>query len=133
MTYLAEAPAKAKQIGLDALRIPYHIAKDVLPYPDDATLKASRIVVGILARRVAAGLVVEAIDVDVLTDYDAGRWSEVVFTIKVNLDSTAANQEWDSFLAELSDLAESQPNKEVASVLRDRIAIHFRWVHSSCV
>ncbi len=127
MTYLADPPARAKEIGLDILGVLYRISGEVLPYFDDVTVKASGVVARVLARRIAAGLAVEDVDVDVLTDYDAGQWSEVVFTVKVNLDSASANQEWDDTLAEISHLADRQHNKEVASALRNRISIHFRW------
>jgi len=121
------SPAAAIRTILDHLPVPYRIDVRVLPLLDRPTLKAVEIVTAILSERVSAGLTIEHVSIGILTDRDAGQWSELVFNIRVNLDSVGANQEWDNVLVKVSEEADGQVDGEVAVSLVEKIGIHFTW------
>lgn len=116
-----------KQLGLDRLGVRYDVNRQVLSLLDRPTLEAANIVTAVLSDSIAKGLPVEHVDVKPLTDYDAGQWQEVVFTIDVNLDSQDANEEWDSILDEIRAKADRQGDQTVIESLTERIGVHFRW------
>jgi hypothetical protein len=122
-----------KQLGLDQLQVPYTINKQVSFLLDRPTLEAANIVIAVLSDRIAKGLPVEHIDVKPLTDYDAGQWQELVFTIYVDLASQDANKEWDSILDEIGAKARRQGDETVINSLTERIGVHFRWKVSNHV
>lgn len=112
---------------LSQLRVPYEVDKEVLPLLNESTTQAVTIVTSILVDEVSRGLPVKHITIEPLIDRDAGQWSEVVFTIQVDLDSDDANRVWDSILTEVSEVADMQTGKEVAIALLGRIGIHLTW------
>jgi hypothetical protein len=119
--------AVEKQLGLDQLRVRYNIDTQVSSLLDRPTVEAANIVTAVLSDRIAKGLRVEHVDVTPLTDYDAGKWQELVFTIYVDLDSQDANKEWDSMLGEIRAKAHREGDEEVTESLTERIGVHFRW------
>jgi len=123
----------AKQLGFDQLQVPYNINTQVSSILDRPTLEAANIVTAVLSDRIAKGLSVEHVDVKLLTDYDAGQWQELVFTIYVDLDSQDANKQWDSILDEIRAKANRQGNKTVIDSLSQKIGVHFRWKVSNHV
>lgn len=122
-----------KQLGLDQLQVPYNINRQVSSLLDRPTLEATNIVIAVLSDRIAKGLPVEHVDVKPLTDYDAGQWQELVFTIYVDLNSQDANKEWDSMLDEIRAKAHRRGDETVIDSLSERIGVHFRWKVSNHV
>lgn len=116
-----------KQLELDQLQVPYNINTQVSSLLDRPTLEAANIVTAVLSDRIAKGLPVEHVDVKPLTDYDAGQWQELVFTIYVDLDSQDANKEWDGMLDEIRAKAHRRGDEIVIDSLSERIGVHFRW------
>lgn len=114
--------------ALSQLRVPYEVDKEVLPLLNESTTQAVNIVTGILNDEVSRGLPIKHITIEPLIDRDAGQWSEVVFTIQVDLDSDDANRAWDSILTEVSETADMQTDKIIAIALLERIGIHLAWV-----
>ncbi len=114
--------------ALSQLRIPFEVDKEVLPLLNESTTQAVTVATGILVDEVSRGLPVKHITIEPLIDRDAGQWSEVVFTIQVDLDSDDANRSWDSILTQISELADMQTDNEVAIALLERIGIHLTWV-----
>lgn len=113
---------------LTQLQVPHSISKNVLPLLDTSRLRAINIVTGIIVQHISQGLPVERVDIEALIDRDAGQWTEVVFALRVNLSSDEANRKWDDILNEVSHTASTQTDKEVATSLREKIGIHFRWI-----
>jgi len=122
-----------QQLRLDRLQVPYDIHGRVSFLLDRPTLEAANIVIAVLSDRIAKGLPVERVDVKPLTDYDAGQWQELAFTIYVDLASQDANREWDSILDEIGAKARRQGDETVINSLSERIGVHFRWKVSNHV
>lgn len=122
-----------KHLGLDRLQVPYHINRQASALLDRATSEAANIVTAVLSDRIVRGLPVEYVDVKPLTDYDAGQWQELVFTIYVDLTSEDANREWDSVLDETRAMAHRKGDATVIDALTERIGVHFRWKISNDV
>jgi hypothetical protein len=116
-----------KQLGLDRLGVGCNVNAQVSSLLDRPTLEAANIVTAVLSDSIAKGLPVEHVDVEPLTDYDAGQWQELVFTIDVNLDSQDANKEWDSILDEIRAEADRRGDEIVIESLTERIGVHFKW------
>lgn len=132
-----QAPEAAKLLtltrGLDQLSVPYQVDNGVLPLLNESVLQAAHIVIGILTDRILRGLQIKHVSVEPLLDRDAGQWSEVVFTIQVDLDSYEANHEWDNILDKVSKVAHKETNKEVVISLLEKIGIHFVWIKADHV
>jgi hypothetical protein len=122
-----------QQLRLDQLPVPHNINRQVSSLLDKPTLEAANIVIAVLSDRIAKGLPVERVDVKPLTDYDAGQWQELAFTIYVDLASQDANREWDSILDEIGARARRQGDETVIDSLSERIGVHFRWKVSNHV
>jgi hypothetical protein len=130
---VAHGEVVERQLGLDQLQVPYNINRQVSALLDRPTLEAANIVTAVLSDRIAKGLPVEHVDVKPLTDYDAGQWQELVFTIYVDLNSQDANKEWDNMLDEIGAKAHRQGDEIVIDSLSERIGVHFRWKVSNHV
>ncbi len=113
---------------LAQIQIPHHLDKEVLHLVDTPMLQAMNIVSRVLAKRISAGLRARDIEIEPLTDRVAGRWSEVVFVVRVDLSSEDANREWDSVLTEILEVANAQSDLQTANCLSENIGIHFEWV-----
>jgi hypothetical protein len=116
-----------QQLQLNQLSVPYNINEQVSFLLDSPTLEAANIVIAVLSDRIAKGLPVQRVDVKPLTDYDAGQWQELAFTIYVDLASQDANREWDSILGEIETRGRRQGDEAVINSLSERIGVHFRW------
>lgn len=122
-----------QQLQLDKLSVPHNIDEQVSFLLDKPTLEAANIVIEVLTERVAKGLPIERVDVKPLTDYDAGQWQELTFTIYVDLASQDANEEWDNILDEIRTRGSRQNDETVINSLSEKIGVHFRWKVSSDV
>jgi hypothetical protein len=133
VTFATYGEVLEQQLRLDQLSVPYNINEQVSFLLDKPTLEAANIVIAVLSERIAKGLPVERVDVKPLTDYDAGQWQELAFTIYVDLASQDANREWDSVLDDIKARTHRQGDETVINALSERIGIHFRWKVSNHV
>lgn len=113
---------------LSRMQVSSEVDKGVLSLLNETTMQAVSIINDILVNEVSQGLPVKHISIEPLIDRDAGQWSEVVFTIQVDLDSHHANHAWDNILNKVSEVADRQTNREVTTALLEKIGIHFTWV-----
>jgi hypothetical protein len=113
---------------LSRLGVPHMVDRKVFPFLSKAGMEAVSIVVDILADRIHSGAPVAEVRVEPLIDVDAGQWTEVVFTIQVNLNTAEANKEWDRVLENISEARRNIAKPEVATFLGENIGTHFTWV-----
>ena len=114
-------------LDLGTLGVLYNVDESVRPLVTGSTLRAARLVVDEIRKEINKGLPVVDLSVQRLDDYDAGLWSEVMFLVKVHLDSKKANEWWDKLIGQKIELTESQEDELVKTALSERISIQFRW------
>lgn len=122
-------------VAMERLKVPWTLRRDVLPILNKVTVEVISVVVAILAERIACGVKVRWVDVGLLSDYDAGQWSEIVFHVYVNSGSKDANVEWDLVLDMISNAADSSnlSNPRLAEALRNLVDVHFRWITGDAI
>lgn len=126
---LEPAALSGEDLGLRSLGVPWSIEDGAHGLLDAHTCRAARMVVQIIHDEMRLGLPVTEIRLDRLDDYDSGHWSELVFRLRVLLDTQAANAAWDRLLYEIGKTADglSDSNKAVGDALHDRMTVVLEW------
>ncbi len=99
-----------------------------MPLLTKDVLEAGKIVVNEIRKEISNGLPVRDVTLTRLDDYDAGQWSELVFQIKVSLDTEAANEAWDRILDKIDKITESKMvDKSTRAALAEKIGVSLWW------
>ncbi len=117
-----------EQLGLDTLGVEYRVDSSVISLITKNVLKAGKLVVNEIRKEISDGLPVREVPLARLDDHDAGQWSELVFIIKVALETKEADEAWDRILGKIDELIESKMvDKSTKVALLETINVWLRW------